>query len=101
MLLYLQNLQIYIYRRRIQKSGDKTLHYIRASVRQGCRTVTFSGALNAFATAVAVRPSASGRTLRFIRMAIVHTAGHQTLYGGIKKCPHRLQGRAHNSEAVL
>lgn len=64
------------------------------------RTVTFCGTLQELAAAVAVGQSASGGIPRCIRMAIVHTADHETLCGGIARCFHRLQGRARDREAV-
>ena len=63
--------------------------------------MTFDGTLQAFATAVAVGQLANGGILRFIRMAIVRTADHGTLYRDIEECPHRLLRRARDSEAVL
>jgi hypothetical protein len=88
-------------RRAMQKCGDQTLHYLRVSVHQGCRTVSFSGALREVAMTVAAGQSATVWTPPFIGKAIVHTADHETLHGGIAKCSRRLQGRAHNSEAIL
>jgi len=62
--------------------------------------VTFNWTLQEFATAVAVGQSANGGIPRFIRVAIVHAADHETLYGGIEKRSHQLQGRAHDSGAI-
>lgn len=68
---------------------------------KACRKVTFNATLREFATAEAAGRLANGRILRFIPMATAHTADRRALYAGIEKCPHRLQGRAHNSEAIL
>ena len=63
--------------------------------------MTFRGTLQELAAAVAVGQPASGGIPRFIRMAIVHTADHETLCDGTARCSHRLQGRARNREAIL
>ena len=68
---------------------------------KACSKVTFNGTLREFAKAVAVGRLANSRILRFIPMATAHTADRRALYGGIEKRSHRLQGRAHNSEAIL
>jgi len=64
-------------------------------------TGTFCGTLQELAAAVAVGQSASGGIPRFIRMAIVHTADHETPCGRIARCFHRLQGRARDRGAIL
>ena len=68
---------------------------------KACSKVTFNGTLREFAKAVAVGRLANSRILRFILMAIAHTAGRRALYGAIEKCSHRPPGQAHNSEAIL
>ena len=88
-------------RRGMQKCGDKTSHCLRASVRRECGTVSFSGTLRAVAMTVAVGQSANVRTLGFNRMAIAHTADHETPHGGIEECSRRPQGRGHGSESIL
>lgn len=67
---------------------------------KGCRKETFNGPLREFATAEAAGRLANGRILRFIPMVTAHTADRRALYAGVEKCSHRLQGRAHNSEAI-
>ena len=88
-------------RRGMPKCGDKTSHCLRASVLRECGTVSFSGTLRAVAMTVAVGQSANVRTLGFNRMAIAHTADHETPHGGIEECSRRPQGRGHSSESIL
>lgn len=90
-----------VYRLGIQIRGDKSQPYLLASVHQRCRAVAFSETLREVAMALAVVRSASGGIRRFIGMAIVRTAGRETLHGGIAGCSQRLQRRAHNTEAIL